>query len=678
MTPGFAGGINNHLQIMEEFMLRRKKILLTGIFSILLVFTIMLAGCPDGPGDEKVVQRTGIPLFTEHPTSIDYEDENIRPLKVTAKVLDKPDMGELGNLIEIDLDYQWFIVNEFTNTGGTAIEGATERTFIPQLTQLNNNVGFFYVRVSNPATTGAIRFSNPARIRVNQTLTTPSATMVISNTERQYIRGFGGMSNAFWIGGDTGDVPRYMEREDIHTMFNPEHPDYMGFKVLRICLFPATLQEVLSGEYGTPEMHTSNADYVWFARQVSNYGGYVVAAPWTPSNFSWKANNSNLGIGGSILNAAFRPYAEYLRAFAQDMANFGAPIYAVSIQNEPTYAANYDGMLWSETQQRDFMRDHGSVITGMNASGVQGSGAFGGGVRGAGGGVTGSNLPGGQQRVRLMGGSPHNRVAWNDAALNDSASRVQLEIAAYHTYGDWNMRYANALGTAAAGSPVVPPALPRETWMMEKNVNSGDVGGQRQDSTWPLIWLPVNEWHHVIAHNDTSVYCWWYAKRFYSFIGDATFGTENNAVLPRGHAMAHFALYLTDTVRLETSSTGTFNTTVVNRWNQSASGFQTTAGIRAVAGMRTSSPAGYAQEKLKNKEDLVTLVLTDSRVTGADNTIKVDLPEGFNATSAHGIFSTDDRYREPVLVTLNTDGRSAIVTLPAHSMISLAFNGFWD
>ncbi|MCL2410249.1 MAG: hypothetical protein FWC97_01270 [Treponema sp.] len=673
----------------------KNKLIYIGLFGFILAVALLITGCPEidtsggWDGIENVGRRmrveSGAPLITEHPTSVDFTGDTIPAdfaLRVVAQRMNPalPNMGELGTLITGNFTYQWFRADTFRNYGGEAIEGATSATFRPTAP------GFYYVIVTNPAAPQFPRHSNPARVRTDQELTTPAATINITDTMRQYIRAFGGMSNGFEIGGapGTAEVPVYMEYRDIQTMFNPQHSDYLGLKILRIHLFPAPLEDVLSGAYGGEDtgigdgMFESNAQYVRFARSVSDHGGYVVAAPWTPPFPEWKTNNSLFG-NGHLRVQHHRDYAMYLRTFLEDMARFGAPIYAVSIQNEPTYEASYYGMLWTGAEHRDFLADVGYVITGMNSDGTQrtvnpdGTPAlWGGGVQGAGGGITGANLPEGRQRVRLQGASPHNDVTWNNPALASPAARRNLEIVAYHTYGSWNARYATSLDQEPR----------RETWMMEKNVNAGSMPAQLLDSTWNLIWVVMNEIHHVIAHNDSSVYTWWYLKRFYSMIGEDAFGTVNGEILPRGDGMAHFARYLTDTIRLETTSSGFTGVNVINLWNSSQNHAAMPRGIRAVAGMRTANPDrnDYHQAKLKSEEDLVTLVLMDCRINvpGESNEILINMPDGFEATAAHGIIScSEGRRREPVLVVLRDDN-TAVVTLPSNAMVSLAFNGVWE
>ncbi|MCL2190750.1 MAG: hypothetical protein FWB79_02040 [Treponema sp.] len=618
-----------------------------------MAFALLMVGCGSAPqvGDGEFVASepfvAGSPFFLVHPTSVDYDaGAAIRPLEVRVRERDG-----------VSVSFQWFRAGAFTNTGGTEIPGATGGTFTP------DGPGYFFaVATGTDGESGEAlsRASHPARIRVGEVSPDPRATLAVTANQRQYIRGFGGMGNAFWIGDEHGNTrpDMYMQMRDIEKMFDPDGP--LAFNIFRIHVFPAPIEDVLSGRYA-PFMAQSNAQLLDFVSRVGDFGGYVVAAPWTAPFPHWKHNNSLMGSrtyyrasGNSHLRREhFRDYAEFLRDWAQEMADRGAPIHAISIQNEPTYDPGYYAMLWTAEQQREFMAEYGRVITGANA---------GAGVPGRGGGRHG--------RVRLMGGSPHNNVHWNNAALNDPQAREHLEIVAYHTYGDWGTRSAPALD----GSPR------RETWMMEKNVNTHAQGGAFRDSEWDRIWIVMNEIHHVIAHNESSVYTWWYLKRFYSMIGEGAFGTVNGEILPRGYGMGHFSRFLSDTVRVEASLSGHRN--AIGRRGHIAPGrVQTSPGIRGVrvlAGIRTSNPGTWQEMELKAREDMVSVLMFDNRTgRGQSADIRVELPPGFTATSAYGIVSGPNQRHAPALVVLDREGDSAFVSLPSNSMVSLRFRGEW-
>jgi glucuronoarabinoxylan endo-1,4-beta-xylanase len=89
----------------------------------------------------------------------------------------------------------------------------------------------------------------------------------------------------------------------------------------------------------------------------------VFSTPWTPPNNSttnWKVNVADAAnypqIGGSLAPSHYADYADVLADYANGFAsNMGAPLAAVSIQNEPDYAADYESCAWSAANIHDFL-----------------------------------------------------------------------------------------------------------------------------------------------------------------------------------------------------------------------------------------------------------------------------------------------------------------------------------
>jgi len=674
-----------------------KRKFFVGALLAVLAAAVLLVSCPaEGGGGRRDVYwpaASVYPFFTLHPTSRVYATGTEEFTELVVEISERSRNGR-------EVVWQWYRANTFSNIValGTQIPYATEPTFTPDA------AGFYFVTAT---VDGRTRASNPVHIRVGAPVTV-DGTLNITTTQRQYIRAFGGMSNGFWIGAGEGAAAlasAYMQRADIDLMFDPEGP--LQFNIFRIHVFPSTnlpstapmadiarnsIDRILSGAYRVdwPNMAPSNADFVNHVRRVNEFGGYVVAAPWTPPFPNWKGNNHLYATGENphLLRGFYRSYAEYLAAWANEMASRGGHLFAISMQNEPTFAANYYGMLWTGAEQATWMAEYGDVITRGN-------------IPGAGGNLDGQRRS--NQRVLLMSGTPHQlgygHGVFHSPALNNAAARENMEIVGYHTYGHWANRYIESIALAHSGTPR------RETWMMEKNINATSPGGQLADSTWDLIWPVMNEIHHVIAHNDTSVYTWWYLKRFYSMIGDGTFGTPEGRILPRGYGMGHFSRFLTDTVRLVANLCGAI-TQGIGPGNQGhldgapiggnnvLQGFPGLPGIRVLAGMRTSNPTtdvevgrGFGGDLdehlggLKRLEDSVSVLIFDDRTNapGSTHNIRVALPAGFTATSAYGIISSGAGQRHaPLMVVLEADGMGAVVTLPSNAMISLRFRGEWN
>jgi O-glycosyl hydrolase len=450
---------------------------------------------------------------------------------------------------------------------------------------------------------------NPIDNPVDNVIDNPTIT-IDTNTKYQYVRGFGGMSNV-WTSPD-------MQVEDIEKMFSP---DGLGLNILRICIYPDN--DLIVQNLGDQADGIDNSDYYDFVKKVNGYGGYVLASPWTMPP-EWKSNNSRTG-GGSLLPEYYQSYADYLKKYCQTMLNNGAPIYTVSIQNEPNWAATYDGCEWSPEEMRDFFKQVGHFTDG---------------VKGFGG---GQEIP----AVLTMNGESANHPNINDAALDDPDAAKYIDLIGRHIYGNAQIKYEKAKN------------LGKEVWQTEHNINSGSEATYPNDSTWNYVWRFLNEVDLSMRLNDENVFIWWYSKRFYSLIGDGQFGTEDHAILPRGYALSHFAKFAKESTRVGLTATG-----IGSRFN-GATFNQNSTDVKATA------------YESKDGNSISLVVFTPTTVSGNNGVnvgdLTINLPEGFTAQSASAIISTADKKAQDHPVTLNDDKKSATVNVPASAIVSVKF-----
>lgn len=228
-------------------------------------------------------------------------------------------------------------------------------------------------------------------------------------------------------------------------------------------------------------------DDYWRSLELANAkgaiqrGAKVLASPWSPPA-RFKTNN-NL-IGGSLLADSGAGYANYLNDFANYMSANGAPVYAVSVQNEPDWDPNYESCVWSATQMRDFLKNHGHLITG----------------------------------TRLMAPElVNNNQTYINTILGDNVAAANIDILGTHIYGGGIVE--NALAKS----------LNKEIWMTE-----------HLDTvyTYTANLATATEIHNCLTKANFSAYIWWYAKRFYGPIG------EDGVVTKRGYMMSQFAKYI--------------------------------------------------------------------------------------------------------------------------------------
>jgi glucuronoarabinoxylan endo-1,4-beta-xylanase len=557
------------------------------------------------------------------------------------------------------ISYQWYSNTTFSNSGGTAISGANRATYKPTVSNSSANNYFYYAVVTNTntkvkgkttatASTGTVRVtvaspaaSNPA---VNIYMKIPDTKQ--SSNRYQYIRGYGGMEVAW------GNFPR-TSQADTELMYDP---DRLGYNMLRIMIKadyvdPAdTINMLLTGD---------RPDYFENVKIVNKYGGYVAASPWTPPK-NWKSNNSING-GGNLIPRYYPLFAQYLRNFAQIMYDNGAPIYCISISNEPNYVAGYDGCEWTPEEMRDFFKEQGHFTDG---------------IRGWGG---GKEIP----YVLTMNGESANTPYINNAALQDPESRAVIDVLARHVYGSrteslWN----NFPELLQKGSEDDLNKGRLEVWMTEHNINSANATGYYNDSKWPYVWRFMNDVDLVIRLNNENAFVWWASKRFYSMVGDGQFGTTDGAPLPRGWGLAHYSRFTIgmDRVKIELDTTGgkvnkTKDGTEIRNADRETSNLN-----RAKDDMDNDSIRVTAFASQDNNE--ISLILwTPTKPTGTGGynvgTFRIQLPDDFVANGMTAVMSNGDRPNQLFQpfsgVQLSSDRKMAYITMDKGQLVSIKF-----
>lgn len=221
-------------------------------------------------------------------------------------------------------------------------------------------------------------------------------------------------------------------------------------------------------------------------------GAIVLATPWSPP-VAMKTNN-NL-IGGSLKPDSSAAYARYLNDFADYMSANGAPVYAVSVQNEPDISVNYESCDWTAGQMRDFIKNQGALITS----------------------------------TRLMAPeSFNNNPTFVNTILNDDAAAANLDIVGGHIYGN------------GITENLIAKNKGKEVWMTE-----------HLDTlvTYTANLNTAIEIHDCLTKANFSAYIWWYGKRFYGPID------ENGQITKRGYMISQYARFIQPgAVRLGTSA----------------------------------------------------------------------------------------------------------------------------
>jgi len=534
------------------------------------------------------------------------------------------------------LSYQWYSSSGFTNEGGTQIQGATLAAYTPAIAE-KDTFYYFYVVITNndPSKSGDKSnsvTSSPAGVKAVES----KSTITVSSTKNQYVRGFGVMA-PFW-----GNAPQDRV-SDYETMFNPKR---LGYNMLRVMvpvdadggstdmrvIMKKALNNELSGE-------KDRRHYYEIVKLVNKYGGYVLGSPWSPPAV-WKTNNSVNGGGAGddakLIKDYWRDYANYLKEYCQVMSDNGAPIYAVSIQNEPNFKADYDGCEWLGPEMRDFFK-----LVGRFTDGVKGWGG-------------GKETP----YVKTMFGESANSPTDSRFGLNDPDASKYIDLYARHIYG--SVRVTVSAEAQAQG---------KEVWMTEFNVNSDNEATYPLDSTYNYMWRFINTVDVVIRLNKENAFIWWYGVRFYSQIGDGQYGTVMGAILPRGWALSHYAKYANETWPLDVNFTGTdaggAALTQGSDFNNTSYDMVSTA-VRASAFITEDG----------NSLSLVMFTPTDENGDKGRNmgSIRIDFPAGFTASKVEAMRTKDGSYGQADEDTLLiNNGAGAYVNLPAGQILSVKF-----
>jgi O-glycosyl hydrolase len=597
----------------------------TSVLSIPAKITMM-------PGERAISPR-----ITAQPKDLMYFTTDViasaASLSVTAESVD-------GGT----LTYQWYSKATPQALTGTEITGATSASYKPATVGAAGTT-YYYVIVTNTVDPDAVETDQitaeatsntvPIKVRAQGAVPAANATITVTPaTKYQYIRGYGGMETT-WGNFYQSDP------EDMENMFNP---DILGYNIWRIMIPPVSTKMEGDGSLDTYVMSRNYTNrYYENPKIVNKYNGYVLASPWSPPK-EWKSNNS-INSGGHLIPRYYKQYANYLRSFARHMANKGAPLYAVSIANEPNYAGGYDGCEWTPEEMRNFFKEVGRYTQG---------------VRGFGG---GKQTP----FVLTVNGESANNPNINNAAMNDPASNAAIDLFARHVYGEqrevlWGNSKLNG----------------REVWMTEHNINSATATAFPNDWTYNYVWRFMNDVDLVIRLNNENAFVWWVVKRFYSFIGEGDAYTSVHAILPRAWGMAHYSKFTIDTTRVGVNVAGTLGTGgAVSASNVNNNTFDLdNLSVRVTAFIS------------KDNKEISLVMWTPTGVSGSGGyalgTAQMTMPDNGTIRSVTALRSqstgggtsglvTNMGQAADSDVTISADRKTAYFALPAAQMLSVKF-----
>ncbi|HEX9059695.1 MAG TPA: carbohydrate-binding protein [Clostridia bacterium] len=279
---------------------------------------------------------------------------------------------------------------------------------------------------------------------------TGDATVNLSST-KQIMRGFG--TCTAWNGA--------LSDKEMDILYKD-----MGLNILRLRIDP----------------NKGWSDELSNAKKAQARGAIVFATPWTPPA-SMKTNNNT--VGGSLKTSEYANYAKYLKSYCDYMSSNGAPLYAISLQNEPNITVTYESCTWTGQQFCDFLKNNGSLI--------------------------------GNTKI-MMPEAFNFDFSLSDPTLNDATASSYVSIVGGHLYGAQIKDYALAHTKG------------KEVWMTEYYDDGQDVTSALKTA---------KQIHDCLTVANMNAYIWWW-------VHDDNMGFINKAGAPqkRGYAVGQFSKFI--------------------------------------------------------------------------------------------------------------------------------------
>ena len=279
------------------------------------------------------------------------------------------------------------------------------------------------------------------------------------STSYQIIRGYGGINNPGWIADLTPAQG---------NLAFGNGPGQIGMSILRVRI-----------AYDETQFYKE----IPTAVLAKNNGAIIFATPWTPP--ASLKSNSNI-VGGSLNAASYASYATHLKNFCTYMSTNGAPLYAISVQNEPDITVTYESCSWSSAQMIDFISNN-TITTG---------------------------------NTKLIAAESYQFIhGLTDPILNSAVAEPKVSIVAGHLYGTSVSNYPYPLALSKG----------KEIWMTEHYYDASDAN---------TVWLPVGQEIHDCMSASYSAYVWWYIRRSYGMID------ESSNVTKRGYVMSQYSKFI--------------------------------------------------------------------------------------------------------------------------------------
>lgn len=310
-----------------------------------------------------------------------------------------------------------------------------------------------YWKTERLLSVAAIGFAAMSLLAGSRAANAADATVDLS-AAKQLIRGFG--ASSAWCGTVSSSVMNSLYKD-------------LGYSILRVRIEEGIGDAWSSGNFSAWAPELANAKSA-----IAN-GAIVFASPWNPP--------ASMKSGGKLITSKYADYANYLKAYVKYFADNNAPLYAVSIQNEPDYAASWTA--WTATDLLDFLKAQGATLSSATKI--------------------------------MMPESFQFRHPMSDPSLNDASVAPYISIIGGHLYGGTIQDYPLATSQG------------KELWETEHYFD---------DDTMTNVMSLGKEIHDCMVTASMNAYVYWWIT-----YGNGL-ATSSGTIFKRAYVLGQFAKYI--------------------------------------------------------------------------------------------------------------------------------------
>lgn len=188
---------------------------------------------------------------------------------------------------------------------------------------------------------------------IQKTVYAASDVYVNWNEEYQVIEGFGCSQACDVYGFEVYNFPKRDEVLDL--LFSQENG--IGLSILRAEVGAGLNLPTIEPQDGVWNFDPSIGD-VWVMNEAKKRGvNKIISTVWSPP--VWMKTNNSITNGGRLKSGCYQKYADYLAMYCKKYKEIhGVNINAISIANEPEYAAPWQSCLWSGLEIANFVKNY--------------------------------------------------------------------------------------------------------------------------------------------------------------------------------------------------------------------------------------------------------------------------------------------------------------------------------